>query len=49
MIGIVTALVCVAAIHLGAVFGKWVGSRAQMFGGIALIVIAINIVLSHGG
>ncbi len=47
VIGIVTALICVAAIHLGTFVGKWLGNRAQIIGGIALILIAVRIVLTH--
>ncbi len=45
VIGLVTAAVCVAAIHLGAILGKCLGNRAQILGGIALILIAVHIVL----
>jgi putative Mn2+ efflux pump MntP len=47
VIGLVTALVCVIAIHLGAGLGAWLGNRAQIVGGIALILIAVRIVLTH--
>ncbi len=47
IIGIITALACLAAIHLGTHLGSWLGSRAQIVGAVALIVIAVRIVLTH--
>jgi putative Mn2+ efflux pump MntP len=47
VIGIVTSLVCLAAIRLGSRMGAWLGRRAQLVGGVALILIAVRIVITH--
>ena len=47
VIGVVTSLVCLAAIQFGARMGTWLGRRAQVAGAAALILIAIRIVITH--
>ncbi len=47
VIGVVTAAVCLAAIFVGARTGDWLGKRAQLIGGVILLLIAARIVISH--
>jgi putative Mn2+ efflux pump MntP len=46
-IGIVTAGMCVLAIVGGNRVGGWMGKRAQLVGGVVLLLIGVRIVLSH--
>jgi len=47
VIGIVTAMMCMIAIAGGVRLGTGVGSRAQVAGGIVLLLIAARIVINH--
>ena len=46
IIGVVTFLICVAGLVLGKRFGMLLSSRAQILGGIILIGIGIEILVS---
>ena len=46
-IGLITFLFSAAGICLGKLFGKYVGSKAEVSGGIILIIIGIKILLEH--
>jgi putative Mn2+ efflux pump MntP len=47
VIGLVTASMSVLAIVGGSRVGGWMGKRAQIAGGIVLILIGVRIVISH--
>jgi putative Mn2+ efflux pump MntP len=47
VIGVVTAGMSVLAIMGGNRVGGWMGKKAQLAGGIVLILIGVRIVISH--
>jgi manganese efflux pump family protein len=47
MIGVVTTVICITAIFVGGRVGVWLGKRAQLIGGIILLLIAARIVIAH--
>jgi manganese efflux pump family protein len=47
IIGAVTGTVCLVAVRLGRRFKAHVGEKAELAGGIILIVIAFRILISH--
>ena len=47
VIGVVTAGMSVLAIMGGTRIGSWMGKKAQLAGGIVLILIGVRIVISH--
>ena len=47
VIGLVTAAMSVAGLHLGARLGKRFGSRMEVVGGIILILVGLHIVVEH--
>jgi manganese efflux pump family protein len=47
VIGVVTGSVCAVAVYLGRRFHAHLGSRAEIAGGIILIIIAFRILISH--
>ncbi len=47
VIGIVTGLMSWAGVHIGNRLGKQFGKRAEIFGGIVLILLGIRILLTH--
>lgn len=49
VIGAVTLVLSLAAVHLGARAGEWLGRRAELAGGVVLILIGLRIVLDHLG
>jgi putative Mn2+ efflux pump MntP len=46
-IGIVTLLLSMVAVQIGSIFGTRFKSRAQLVGGIILILIGLKILLGH--
>ena len=49
IIGIITLAISVAGVKAGSVFGDRLGSRAELLGGVILILIGIKVVLEHTG
>ena len=47
VIGVITMLMTTLAIYWGRMAGRWLGARAQLVGGLVLIIIGIRIVVSH--
>lgn len=47
VIGIVTGMMSWAGVHIGNRLGKQFGKRAEILGGIVLILIGIRILLTH--
>ena len=47
VIGIITFLYSISGIFLGKKFGYLLGTRAEMIGGIVLIIIAVKILIEH--
>lgn len=47
VIGIVTGTVCVVAVRIGRRFRSHIGEKAEIAGGIILIVIALRILITH--
>jgi putative Mn2+ efflux pump MntP len=47
VIGVVTTVVCLVAIRLGRRMNASLGKRAELLGGVILLVIALRILLSH--
>ena len=46
-IGIITFLLCVLGVKIGNTFGSKYESKAEMFGGIILILIGSKILIEH--
>ena len=49
IIGIITFAISVLGVKAGSIFGDRLGSRAELLGGIILILIGIKVVLEHTG
>ena len=49
IIGVITFLISAVGVKIGARVGSILGKRAELFGGLILIVIGIKIVLEHTG
>ncbi len=49
VIGIVTAIICIAGVYIGNVFGMKFEKRAQIAGGVILILIGLKILLEGLG
>ena len=49
VIGTVTALICIPAYWFASRIGRSLGSKAEIFGGVVLIGIGLNIMLGHTG
>lgn len=47
MIGIITFLVCFMGVKIGNIFGSHLKAKAEFFGGMVLIVMALKIILDH--
>jgi len=47
VIGLVTAAMSVAGLHLGARLGERFGSRMEVVGGVILILVGLHIVVEH--
>lgn len=47
VIGIVTAVLCVAAVAIGHKSGTRLGSKAELLGGLILVVLGCKILLEH--
>ncbi len=49
IIGAVTALISMAGVKIGSIFGDRFGTKAEILGGIILILIGAKILLEHTG
>jgi putative Mn2+ efflux pump MntP len=49
VIGIVTLLISMAGVKLGSLVGDRYSSKAEILGGIILILLGIKILLEHSG
>ena len=49
IIGMITFLISAFGVKVGNVFGDRFGSKAELVGGIVLILIGVKILLEHGG
>ncbi|MFA5449269.1 MAG: manganese efflux pump MntP family protein [Clostridia bacterium] len=47
IIGIITFAMCVAGVKLGSVFGKKLRFKAEIVGGIILILVGVKILIEH--
>ena len=47
IIGIITFVICVVGVLIGNKFGKFLKNKAQIFGGIILILTGLKILLEH--
>ena len=47
VIGIVAFLMTIAGAKIGPLFGQFIGKRAELSGGLILILIGIKILLDH--
>lgn len=47
IIGITTFILCIAAVYIGKLFGSMIQKKAEIFGGIILILIGLKILLEH--
>ncbi|TLX76220.1 manganese efflux pump [Labilibacter sediminis] len=47
IIGLVTFIFALVGLHIGKYFGRHVGNKAEIFGGIVLIGIGIKILIEH--
>lgn len=48
IVGIVTFFLCALGMHLGGLFRKVLGNKAEFIGGTILILIGIHILIEHG-
>ena len=46
-IGVITFVLSAVGVKVGAVFGAWVRSRAELAGGLILILMGLKILLEH--
>jgi len=46
-IGVTTFVCCVAGVKVGSIFGDKYQSRAELFGGVVLILMGVKILLEH--
>lgn len=49
VIGVVTFVLSLVAVLVGARVGRWLGSRAELFGGVVLVLIGVRILLDGLG
>ena len=49
LIGVVTFAFCVAGVKIGNVFGSRFEKKAQIAGGVILILLGVKIILEHLG
>lgn len=49
LIGVITFAISAAGVKIGSVFGDRFGSKAELVGGVILILIGFNILLEHLG
>ena len=49
IIGAITFCLCLLAVKLGSILGERVKSKAEIVGGVVLILLAVNVVLGHFG
>jgi len=49
LIGVVTFAISVAGVKVGSLFGGWLKSKAQVAGGVVLVLIGLRILLEHLG
>ena len=47
IIALTTFILCIAAVYIGKIFGSLIQKKAELFGGIILILIGIKILLEH--
>lgn len=47
IIGVTTFVLCILAVYIGRIFGSLIQKRAELFGGIILVIIGIKILLEH--
>lgn len=47
VIGVVTFLICVLGVLIGKKFGALLGSKAEILGGVILIIIGLRLFLEH--
>jgi len=47
VIGLVAFVITVAGMKIGPLFGKVIGKRAELLGGIILIIIGVKILIDH--
>lgn len=46
-IGLVTAIFCVIALKVGNTFGLFLGRRAELLGGVILVLLGVKILIEH--
>ncbi len=49
LIGVVTLALSLVAVRIGARVGERLGSRAELVGGVVLVLIGLRILLDHLG
>ncbi|MNU09982.1 putative manganese efflux pump MntP [compost metagenome] len=49
IIGIITFIISIAGVYIGNIFGDKLKSKAEIFGGIILILIGAKILLENFG
>lgn len=47
IIGLTTLVLCIIAVYIGEVLGKLFKSKAEMLGGLILIIIGVKILIEH--
>lgn len=47
IIGVTTFVLCILAVYIGRIFGSLIQKRAELFGGIILVIIGTKILLEH--
>lgn len=46
-IGAITAICCICGLKIGHIFGLYLGKKAELLGGIILIVLGVKILVEH--
>ena len=47
VIGVTTFVISAAGVKIGSVFGEKYADKAELFGGVVLILIGVKVVLEH--
>ena len=49
VIGVITMVISMVGVKIGSVFGDRFGTKAEILGGVILILIGVKVILEHTG
>ena len=49
VIGVITMIISMVGVKIGSVFGDRFGTKAEILGGVILILIGVKVILEHTG